>query len=63
MDMKVEDGKKISEKQSVNSNIKYSNKKKNSTKKQNDPISSVTQSRNVVSQLSVKHDHNLRVVS
>lgn len=24
MDMKVEDGKKISEKQSVNSNIKYS---------------------------------------
>lgn len=28
MDMKVEDGKKISEKQSVNSNIKYSNKKK-----------------------------------
>lgn len=57
--MKVEDGQKINTKQSGNPQIF----KKICTKKQNDPISSVTQSCNVVSQLSRKHDHNLRVVS
>lgn len=59
MDLKVK-AKKISAKRSINPNIIIV---KNSIKKQNDSVSSVTRECSVVSQLSVKRDHNSRVVS